>query len=69
MDLAIQAGHGSASDIQIARDKAYATLLEDFDVGNPELFRANTFWPYFERLRRGIRSTTAATACSGRTGQ
>ncbi len=52
MDLAIQAGHGSASDIQIARDKAYATPLEDFDVGNPELFRANTFWPYFERLRR-----------------
>src|ERR1700732_492040 len=35
-----------------AREIAYATPLEDFDVGNPELFRSNTFWPYFERLRR-----------------
>src|ERR1700688_4790386 len=34
------------------REIAYATPLEDFDVGNPELFRSNTFWPYFERLRR-----------------
>ena len=23
-----------------------------FDVGNPELFRTDTFWPYFERLRK-----------------
>jgi cytochrome P450 len=35
-----------------SREKAYATPLSDFDVGNPELFRSNTFWPYFERLRR-----------------
>ncbi|MGO9357131.1 MAG: cytochrome P450 [Xanthobacteraceae bacterium] len=38
--------------MQSARAKAYATPLEDFDPGNPELFRTNTFWPYFERLRR-----------------
>ena len=31
---------------------AYSTPLEDFDVGNPELFRDYTFWPYFERLRK-----------------
>jgi cytochrome P450 len=37
---------------QQARDIAYATPLADFDPGNPELFRDNTFWPYFERLRR-----------------
>ncbi|WP_398465615.1 cytochrome P450 [Tardiphaga sp.] len=35
-----------------ARDAAYATPLEDFDPGNPELFRDDTFWPYFERLRQ-----------------
>ena len=25
--------------------------LEDIDVSRPELFRRNTIWPYFERLR------------------
>ncbi|MCX7322291.1 MAG: cytochrome P450 [Hyphomicrobiales bacterium] len=35
-----------------AREAAYATPLEDFDPGNPALFRDDTFWPYFERLRR-----------------
>ena len=38
------------------RDKpiadAYAIPLEKIDVSNPELFRANAIWPYFERLRR-----------------
>ncbi|MFO1013609.1 MAG: cytochrome P450 [Caulobacteraceae bacterium] len=34
-----------------ARERAYATPLEDFNVGDPELFRTNTHWPYFERLR------------------
>ncbi|WP_422022213.1 cytochrome P450 [Pyruvatibacter mobilis] len=38
------------------RDKpiadAYAIPLEEIDVSNPELFRANAIWPYFERLRR-----------------
>ncbi len=42
----------SDSVLQAARERAYATPLEDFDVGDPELFRTNTFWPYFERLRR-----------------
>ena len=35
-----------------ARAAAYATPLELIDVGDPELFRANTHLPYFERLRR-----------------
>jgi cytochrome P450 len=49
--------HGTidlAGDTQAhaARDKANSTPLADFDVGNPELFRTDTFWPYFDRLRR-----------------
>ena len=35
-----------------ARERAYATPLEDFDVSEPELFRTDTFWPYFDRLRK-----------------
>ena len=34
-----------------ARDRAYSTPLEDFHVGDPELFRTDTHWPWFERLR------------------
>jgi cytochrome P450 len=34
-----------------ARAKAYSTPLEDFHVGDPDLFRTNTHWPWFERLR------------------
>ncbi|MDB5466895.1 MAG: cytochrome [Phenylobacterium sp.] len=34
-----------------ARERAYATPLEDFNVGDPELFRTDTHWPWFERLR------------------
>src|SRR5438105_5907251 len=33
------------------RDKAYSIPLEDIDVGHPELFRSDTHWPYFDRLR------------------
>ncbi len=35
-----------------ARAKAYATPLSEFDVSDPELFRGDTLWPWFERLRR-----------------
>ncbi|MBH2009602.1 MAG: hypothetical protein I8H71_07875, partial [Xanthomonadaceae bacterium] len=34
------------------QSRAYAIPLEDIDVSNPELFRDNTMWGYFERLRR-----------------
>ncbi|MBS0472807.1 MAG: cytochrome P450 [Proteobacteria bacterium] len=35
-----------------AREKAEATPLDAFDVSDPELFRGDTLWPWFERLRR-----------------
>ncbi len=49
--------HGTidqASDdsLRAAREKAYSMRLEDFDPGNPELFRTDTHWPYFDRLRQ-----------------
>ena len=35
-----------------AREKAYSTPLSEFHPGAPELFRSDTLWPYFERLRK-----------------
>src|SRR5689334_4435095 len=35
-----------------ARAEAFATPLDKFDVSDPELFRNDTLWPWFERLRR-----------------
>ncbi len=43
---------GAVDLMKDARAKAYSTPLEDFDVCQPELFRTNTMWPYFERLRK-----------------
>ena len=40
------------SQARAAREKAYSLPLSDFDVGNPELFKSDTIWPYFHRLRR-----------------
>ena len=34
-----------------ARAKAWATPLEDFNPGDPDLFLTDTHWPWFERLR------------------
>src|SRR5678815_1910142 len=34
-----------------ARERAYATPLDDFQVHDAELFRGDTLWPWFERLR------------------
>ena len=34
------------------RSLAYSTPLEDLNPGDPDLFLADAFWPYFERLRR-----------------
>jgi cytochrome P450 len=44
--------HGTRKSIDDARLEAYAMRLEDIDVSRPELFRSNTMWPYFERLRK-----------------
>ncbi len=35
-----------------AREAAYAMPLKDFHPGAPQLFRSDTLWPYFERLRK-----------------
>jgi cytochrome P450 len=40
------------SDQNAARERAYSIPLEQFDPGDPELFRSDTFWPYFDRLRK-----------------
>jgi cytochrome P450 len=37
--------------LDAARALAYATPLENFNPGDPELFRTDQFWPWFERLR------------------
>jgi cytochrome P450 len=34
-----------------ARERAYSMPLDRMHPGDPELFRTNTHWPYFERLR------------------
>jgi cytochrome P450 len=44
--------HGTRKSIDDARAAAYSMRLEDIDVSQPELFRSNTVWPYFERLRK-----------------
>jgi len=38
-------------DLAEARARAYAMPLADIDMTDPELFRTDTHWPYFERLR------------------
>jgi cytochrome P450 len=44
--------HGAQRAIDLARLDADALPLADIDVSQPELFRANTIWPYFARLRK-----------------
>src|SRR6516164_7001567 len=44
--------NGSAKAASDARARAYATPLDEFDVGDPGLFESYEFWPYFERLRK-----------------
>ena len=35
-----------------ARDAAYSMPLSEINPADPELFRTDTLWPYFERLRK-----------------
>src|SRR6478736_3126242 len=46
-----EAAAPSSARLRAARETAYSMPLADFHPGNPELFRADTIWPYFERLR------------------
>jgi cytochrome P450 len=42
---------GSGKIADEARATAWSIPLEDFNPGDPELFRTDSHWPYFERLR------------------
>lgn len=44
--------HGTKQPLEEARERAYAMPLKEIDPGDPELFRSDTFWPYFDRLRQ-----------------
>jgi cytochrome P450 len=49
--------HGTIDPVQTAcqkaaRERASSIPLEQFNPGDPELFRTDSFWPYFDRLRR-----------------
>ena len=46
IDLAVD------SHQKAAADKAWSIPLDDIDVSQPELFRTDSFWPYFDRLRK-----------------
>ena len=39
-------------NLKAARDTAQSMPLAQFNPGDPELFRSDAFWPYFDRLRR-----------------
>jgi cytochrome P450 len=44
-------GDGAVDLGDEARAKVWALPLDTLDPAQPELFQANAFWPYFERLR------------------
>jgi len=48
----IQTSPGQQELLRAAREAAYSTPLADFHPGAPQLFRNDTLWPYFERLRK-----------------
>src|SRR5690348_11226183 len=43
--------HGTISSGD-AKERAYSTPLADFNVGDPALYASDSFWPYFDRLRK-----------------
>src|SRR5579871_6063598 len=42
---------GAAGALEAARAEAWSTPLDQIDVAVGERFAADTFWPFFERLR------------------
>jgi cytochrome P450 len=40
------------AELRAAREKANSMPLADIDPSHPELFRTDTHWPYFDRLRK-----------------
>ena len=46
-------GTGYARDMDAeARAKAYSMPIGEINPADPELFKTDTLWPYFERLRK-----------------
>src|SRR5580700_8495713 len=43
---------GAISALEAARAEAYSTPLDQIDVSLGDRFVTNTFWPFFERLRK-----------------
>src|SRR5437870_4654124 len=41
-----------ADKLAAAREHAYAVPIEEMNIADPHLFRSDTMWPYFERLRK-----------------
>ncbi|HIG43835.1 MAG: cytochrome P450 [bacterium] len=41
-----------SSELLAARERAASLPLEQFDVSDAELYRTDSHWPYFERLRK-----------------
>ncbi|MFA7639433.1 MAG: cytochrome P450 [Parvibaculum sp.] len=39
-------------EVDEARERAYSMPIEEIDVADPILFKTDTMWPYFERLRK-----------------
>jgi cytochrome P450 len=46
----IDAAHKTKQEA--AHERAWSLPLAEFDPGDPELFRSDTHWPYFDRLRK-----------------
>jgi cytochrome P450 len=49
--------HGTIDTVQdanqeAARKQAFSIPLAELNPGDPELFRSDSFWPYFDRLRK-----------------
>jgi len=51
MNIQTSPGISRQELMRAAREDAYAMPIEDFHPGAPQLFRNDTLWPYFERLR------------------
>ena len=66
--------HGTIDLVQdpkqeAARERAYSIPLEQFNPGDPELFRSDTSGPISTGCAGKTPCITAGTACSGRTGR
>jgi cytochrome P450 len=42
----------AAASATKAREEAYATPLDAYDMSTPQRFRDDTMWPYFDRMRK-----------------